>query len=734
MRPGRFCLKTTEPRILCLERAAYIIYLGILVVCPLLFGAVHTYVYTLMTLGVLISTLMLVWKNIGKDRKSGVYEFRLPNISLNYTVFILLLFFIVQIIPVPGFLLEILSPEALVIGKKSLAPPCIIENAEASKTWFALAPYSLPVRMSIIRLCVYGLFFIGLTQVLNSQKRIEFAIFVILMIGCFEALYGLAQAYSGSGHILWCKKSFYRRDVTGTYINRNHFAGLMEMVILLAAGFSAALSRRRRKKTAVWGGKQGLRQRISRYLSGEQRFNKRTLILFAGVVMGIGLLFSSSRGGIISAACAMLCMSLFYVIRKGYRKKGLVLLSLFFIASVYAFHIGVDYTIGRFKSFDAGFEVRSRLAGKTMDMFRDFRLTGVGVGNFQYAYPRYQSAEDKKKYAYFAHNDWAQFMAEAGIAGIFFLLTGMSYYIYRTIRLWRDRTDPFAVCLGIVPLAAMVAMGVHSISDFNLHIPANFLTLAAITAIGYSALHLKRHGGREKALSRHHTLPFKYKGFLALLSILLIIVWSGSWTIRHFMAEANCNTVPNSTLNRDLNPPLKEIRNAVFWDGRNAQYHYKLALELIRIRDSELLNLDLKDEDLRERRMMIISALEDAIALNPFVSEYHLRLGWEYTYFFKDLDYNEKWLPSADICMKRAAYFMGEKNPRLHVDLGNYWVMRSKTIAASKYKRQSAWDRACRHYKKARELDTSKALADEIKRYVWVFYPDEDIVREVVPE
>ena len=772
-----------------MDKTAFTIYLVILVLSPLLFGAVHTYAYTIMSMGVLSATLLLVIKNIRKDPKSGAYQFQFPNTTLNFAFYLLLVFLIFQVIPLPDSLLGFLSPEAKVVGQKSLPASGAVIADNQSKGWCALSPYYYPVRMSIIRFAVYGLFFLGLTRLLNSQRRIELTIFLILLTGCFEALYGLAQAYSVSGHIWWCKKVVDSQDVTGTYINRSHFAGLMEMGLLLAASYSAGLSARKKKRKTVSEHKSSLRGRISRFLSGEQRFNKRALILFAGAVMGIGLVFSASRGGIIAAAGAMLCMSLFFIFRKGHRRKGSVLLFLFMIISGYALHIGVEYPIGRFKSFDTSLETRSRLAKKTMDMFWDYKLAGIGVGNFQYAYPKYQSAEDKKVFIRHAHHDWAQFLAEGGITGFSLLMVGIFYFVYRTIRLWKKRSDPFAVCLGATPLATMAAVAIHSVSDFNLHIPANFLMLVAIMAIGYSALHLERHHGADRSLYRYHVIPLKCGGIVVLLMVLGLVTWNGFWTIRHFMAEVYCNTVHNSTLNRDQNPPLAEIKKAISWDRWNAEYWYKLARELTRmriaecgvrntesaidssrnpqsaIRNAQPATLNSQPATLNsqpatsrpqpatrneqratsnEQRATsidnrqstidnpkIISALEQAVALNPFRAQYHLRLGWEYTYLWQEPDYRKKWLPAADLSMKKAAYFAGEKNPPLHVTIGNYWVWRSKTVHPINPEWQIAWARACRHYKKAQSLERRKSLTDEIEKFVWKFYPDKEMVHEV---
>jgi len=715
-----------------LDKTAFNIYLIILVVSPLLFGAVHTYAYTIMSLGVLIGGLLLVIKNIGKDPETKKYKIQLPRTSLNFMLLIFLAFLFFQIIPLPDVLLEFVSPEAMVVAQKSLPASSTLISESPASNWVSLSPYYYPVRMSIIRWTVYVLFFLGLTQVLNSQRRIELAIFLILITACFEALYGLAEAYSGSGHIWWFKKMTHGVDVTGTYINRNHLAGLMEMCLLLAAAYAGALSTREKRREIISERKASLKGRLARFLSGEQRFNKRTLILFAGAVIGIGLVFSASRGGMISAAGAMLCMSLFFIFRKNHRRKGFIILFLFLITSAYALYIGAEYPIGRFKYFYMDIKTRARLAQRTMDMFDDYKVAGIGVGNFQYAYPKYQASEDKNIFIRHAHNDWAQFLAEAGIIGFCLFLIGIFYYVYQTLQLWRKRTNSFAVCLGAVPFAVIIAMAIHSYFDFNLHIPANFLMIIAIMAIGYSALHLERHHGRDQNLYRYHTMYLRYKGIVALFVVLGLIAWSGVWTVRHFMAEAFCNTVTNSTLNRDQNPPLEEIRKAIEKDRWNAEYWYKLARELRKIRDSMMGTLAADNEDRHEYQMEIIEAMEEAVQLNPFSARYHIQLGWDYTYLWKDPNYQNRWLPAADLSMERAAYFVGEKNPYLHVRLGNYWIFRSKTINPAVLTWETAWSKACWHYKKAQSLKKSKSLTDTIVHYVWKYYPDKEFISMVL--
>jgi len=718
-----------------LQRAAFTLYLIVLILSPLLFGAVHTYAYTTMFLVIILAGLLLVAHNIRKDIKHGVYQFTFQSTSLTYIFVFIIAFLIFQVILFPEFFIKMVSPEALIVEKKSLSASGVFESETTFRHWLSLSSYYYPVRGSLIRWIAYGLFFMGLTQVLNSRKRIEIAVFIILIIGCFEVLYGLIQTYTGSNHIWWFKNTSDPQAISGTYINRNHFAGLMEMCLILAAGYAAALEGRTKQRRLLSRHTTNLRARVSRYLSGEQRFNQRTLFIFLGVVMGIGLIFSASRGGMLSGAGAMLCMGLFFIFRKGHRRKGFIILFLFVVISVYALHIGADYPIGRFSYFDASFESRNRYTRKTLDMFEDYKITGVGIGNFQYAYPRYQAAEDTKTFLRYAHNDWAQFLAEAGIVGFCLLATGMIYYFYRTIQLWRKRSDPFAVCVGVVPLAAIAALAIHSYSDFNLHIPANCLMLAAVMAVGYSALHLGRRRGKETMHYRYHVMPLKYKGMVIVLLVLCLIAWTGLWTIRHFIAEASCNTVTNSTLNRDQHPALEEITNAIEWDKWNAQYWYKLARELMRMRNAQIGSLEEDEEEQRRYQMNIIRALEKAVQLTPLKAEYHLHLGWDYTFLWNNPDYHEKWLPAADLSMERAAYFTGNQNPYLHRMMGHYWVMRSKTIPPSKPDWGLAWSKACWHYKKSLSLESGhnrKKMEEEVRKHVWAYYPDEMFVKQAV--
>jgi hypothetical protein len=736
----------------------------------LFFGARHTWVYSIISLVILLAALLTVKNNFvegnaaifsstskekGEEHakklpaKKGFwrYQFRWPKTSLTLLFILFFILLIFQLIPLPSSLLIWISPETKVVVDESTPAINAMNPATIKSGWHAVSPYVYPVRMTLVHWIVYGLLFCVLVQTLNTKKRIEGLILLILVIGCFEALYGTLQAFSHMKHILWA--DFGRsRDVSGTFMNRNHFAAFMGMGIILAVIYAGTLFDKSGKKPGTVTRKKNFRAKIVYYLSSDYQSMKRLLIIFAGVIMALGLIFSASRAGLISVALALLVLGIFFTIRKTQRKKGILILVLFLLTSFYAFFIGIDYTVGRFSMLGSDFDVRWRFTQRAVELFQDYRWVGVGIGNFQYAYLKYQAPQDTGGFIDHAHNDWAQILTESGVVGILFMLIGLGYFLFRYVKRWRQIADSFSICMGVAPVAALTAIGVHSFFDFNMHIPANFMMLIAIIAMGHNALYLERRHHRDELTLPFYQKPLDRGGIVIFIIIFGLILWSGIWSIRHFVAESNCNTQVNLTLKLDDHPPIEEIQRAIFWDSSNAEYHYKFAVALINIRDqlkqpnnqANQTNETNQTDQINQINGNIISSIEKAIRLNPLNAEYHTRLGWEYTYMVGQPDYMTKWFPAADMSMDRAAYFAGPWaiNPHLQVDLGNYWAMRSKTlIGYDPDNAEVAWEKAMWHYWKAQEMITGKKkiekVKEEITQFVKNFYhDDEQRIRDVI--
>lgn len=714
-----------------MEKTAFILYLIALIIAPLLFGAVHTYAYTLVFGLILVATGLVTINGVRRNHDSGAFEFNLLKSEMTPLFLLMAGWLLFQMTPWPEAFVNWISPEAWVAAEKSLPASEAVRGARV-ENWITLAPYTYPVRQSLIRWVAYGMLFFGLSVTLNSKKRISSLIYCLLAVGCFEALYGLIQTYSGSNHIWWYKRyAASYRGINGTYINRNHLAGLLEMLIPVAIGFAAGFSKIKEKKPHF--PKRNLRVRLVEILSLEQRFSKRIAVVFAGILMGIGVIFSASRGGMIGMSASLVVIGLLLSFPKESRKTGLIALLFFLLTAGYAIQIGAERPLERFNTLEASFEARQRYARQAMAMTMDYPVSGIGLGNFMYAYPKYQSPKDKNRFIRHAHNDWAQLLAEAGLVGITIFLTGFVWFLWMFLRKWKKRRDQFAVGIGAGALAALAAIAIHSYTDFNLHMPANAMMLAAVLALGSSAVNLRRRRGYESSPGRYRALPLAGSGGICLVVIMALLLWAGFFSLRHFFAEANCNTMTNSTFNRDQDPPVEKIDAAISWDGANASYWFKRGSRIKNERRADY--VEMNSADRIESQKAVIAGFEEAIKRNPFDAWSYIRCGNAYARMHQAEGYRKVWLPAADVAMERAAWAAAQKQPDQLRVIGNYWAFRSKTISPIDPQWRAAWSRAVWLYQRALSIETGaarKRMAAKIRKTVWKYYPDEEFVGEAL--
>ena len=259
----------------------------------------------------------------------------------------------------------------------------------------------------------------------------------------------------------------------GPYVNPNHFAGLMEM--LIPAAILYIVERHRRSSVAALV----------------------SLAVIATVAVAASLL-SGSRGGLL----ALLGETAIVVALLGWRARTAEKRSLAkpvaatILAAMLLFswvdsgraskHLGLIFHI---KSPDWVDSSRKSLAFDSLRMWRDHLALGVGLGNFETAYPAYQSLPTDLWIDY-AHDDYLEAAAETGLVGTVLILSALALFFrlaFRDLR-HRLRFEDGWIRLG----AAIGCCGLllHSFFDFNLHIPANaawFATLAGLATAEQSS-------------------------------------------------------------------------------------------------------------------------------------------------------------------------------------------------------------------------------------------------------
>ena len=257
----------------------------------------------------------------------------------------------------------------------------------------------------------------------------------------------------------------------------------------------------------------------------------------------------------------MLFMSTLMFFKKSFRKYAIISICFCLIAFLYALHLGIDPTLKKFEHSDQGLQQRLITTQSMFPMLADYPVTGVGWGNFRYLYPRYVPTEwDGVSSSGYSHNDWIEAGTETGYPGLTIICAAFLIYIYHMTRLWLKRRNLHAVGIGAGVLTGLLAISFHSFFDFNMQIPANPLTLAAILGIGYSAIHRQGHGYSQSFFYRKRTIKLS-RPMRMIVAAVVILVLGGlfHFTWRHAAAESAGPTEWNSTMNLNWNPERADL-------------------------------------------------------------------------------------------------------------------------------------------------------------------------------
>jgi O-antigen ligase len=117
---------------------------------------------------------------------------------------------------------------------------------------------------------------------------------------------------------------------------------------------------------------------------------------------------------------------------------------------------------------------RASMRRDTWRIFLDHPFVGTGLGTLQIVYPPYETLYDGKIVNH-AHNDYLEALAETGIAGGLCCAWFIGALLAESLKRLRQLNNSFAGVLQLSGLVACSGFLVHSLVDFNLHIPANAL-------------------------------------------------------------------------------------------------------------------------------------------------------------------------------------------------------------------------------------------------------------------
>jgi O-antigen ligase len=382
----------------------------------------------------------------------------------------------VQTVPLPYHWFKAISPSGdavlsqLILGW-ALNPPA----------WHALSLEPFGTVTALLLFVALAVLIVGLMRAI-SYMPIEWIVTQLTTFGLVMAMFGIVQrVVGGPGDILvygFWKASSYANPF-GPFINRNHFAGWMVMVLPLAlAAASARAQSARGPFNQDWRGWIG-------WLATPDA-SRFVFTAIAIVIMAVGLVLSSSRSGLASIIVAVASLGVFAARQhRGRVKRVLPALYLALVVIVAVGWVGLGRTIARFEDARQELGERTTAWKDTLQIARDFPIAGAGLGGYGTAMLVYQTAERHSIYVQ-AHNDYLQVLAEGGALVVLPIMAVLGVIASTLRHRFRESDPPATFWLRAGATAGLIGIAAQSLFDLSLQMPGNAMMFAVLLAI---ALH-----------------------------------------------------------------------------------------------------------------------------------------------------------------------------------------------------------------------------------------------------
>ncbi len=356
-----------------------------------------------------------------------------------------------QMVPLPAFIIALLQPRT--ISLSAVGPG-------AAPAFHSISLYVFPTEMALARLIVYLMVFFmaallpwqgrAVTGVLKSLSGFGFAL----------ALFGIVQSVTGNGKLYWLRPLSHGGSPFGPFVDRDHFAGYINMIIPISLAVSLA----------------------------SRRTEKKMLFAFFSLIMTFSVFLTLSRGGVISfiAGLAVFTTMLFSKRKAGKNPKW----NFFALPAVFAImllslvlYAGISPLMERFSAGGISDSQRILAWKGTLAALKDFPVFGTGLGTFQYVFTLFHPAGLHHFWDH-AHNDYLEFLLEEGAAGT---LTG-AFFIFSVLRgAFGRQWEGKQAYLQAGFASSLATIGVHSLVDFNLHIPSNAILFFMVMGLALAA-------------------------------------------------------------------------------------------------------------------------------------------------------------------------------------------------------------------------------------------------------
>jgi len=327
---------------------------------------------------------------------------------------------------------------------------------------FGLSVYPYLTKIELLKWGAYILLFFLALESFHTEDDLKQFVWFLIGLGFVVSLFAIIQDFASNGKLYWFVSLSSGASSFGPFVDRDHFAGFVELTAPL--GLALLLFRSRRPEQIP------------------------LLLLFSIVPIG-ALILTASRGGILAFTFELALLVLLSRAHRIGKKQLLATSVIVFLAGTFIVWLGVGAAIERFEQLThegISRELRVSIYRDTWQIFRDYPPVGTGLGTLITVYPRYASFYSGLTVDH-AHNDYLELLADTGVAG------GLCGLMFIGILLWQGLTglqfprEPLLRAIALGSLVACTGLLLHSLVDFNLHIPSNaliFLLLSRIATTG----------------------------------------------------------------------------------------------------------------------------------------------------------------------------------------------------------------------------------------------------------
>lgn len=305
---------------------------------------------------------------------------------------------------------------------------------------------------------------------------------VLFAVAAAEALLALFQFGAAQGGINYpFVDLFDRTGSSGSFVNRNHLAGMLEMTLPLAlALFLYDFGRRHKRQSKL----RGWRHQV--LVVGYSAARPSVAYAILSVLFIVGIVVTKSRTGIALTMLAVLLCAVLFARRIGGRNSFGLTGQLIAMAVAFAIALGLLPVLDRFSVEGISGDARWPLATSSFDSAGLLLPLGSGPGTYTDVFTLFQPIELGQYFIAHAHNDYLEALFELGLLGVVLFIAFFAFFVRQWGRLVnRDEWSRFRF-LQIGAGIGIIMMLLHSLFDYNLRTPANLAYFAFIAGIFFS--------------------------------------------------------------------------------------------------------------------------------------------------------------------------------------------------------------------------------------------------------